>query len=189
MKYSTTAAMLFLLGSKIAHCGPIISRQGNLPTLQNIADAQNQWASDTSKVSQFLSVAESLNSRDLVSQAAIALANEKDELSHKAVLDNQFIFVSNPDKNVQHANNELVDQGTFLAVVNGLQALVDNGAHMSPSDVSAAIKSTANISNTIIFLPNISYTILFLPNISYTTICLLAQNSGISDTYQQNDGI
>jgi hypothetical protein len=154
MKYSTTAAMLFLLGSKIAHCGPIISRQGNLPTLQNIADAQNQWASDTSKVSQFLSVAESLNSRDLVSQAAIALANEKDELCHKAVLDNQFIFVSNPDKNVQHANNELVDQGTFLAVVNGLQALVDNGAHMSPSDVSAAIKSI-NMGRCSLVLPSI----------------------------------
>jgi hypothetical protein len=154
MKYSTTAAMCFLLGSKIAHCGPIISRQGNLPTLQNIADAQNQWASDTSKVSQFLSVAESLNSRDLVSQAAIALANEKDELSHKAVLDNQFIFVSNPDTNVQHANNELVDQGTFLAVVNGLQALVDNGAHMLPSDVSAAIKSI-NMGRCSLVLPSI----------------------------------
>ena len=83
-------------------------------TLQDIADAQNQWASNISKVSQFLSVAESLNSRDLVSQAATALANKKDELIHKAVLDNQFVFASNPDENVQQANNELVDQGTFI---------------------------------------------------------------------------
>jgi hypothetical protein len=108
----------------IAHCGPLIARQSNPPTLQDIAGAQNQWVSDTSKVSQFLSAAESLNSGDLVSQAATALANEKDELNHKAVLDNQFVFVSNPDKNVQQANNELVDHGTFMVVVNGLHALV-----------------------------------------------------------------
>lgn len=141
MQYSIITAIFFALGCNIAHGGPLIARHSNTPTLQDIADAQNHWASDTSKVSQFLSAAESLNSGDLVSQAAIALANEKDELNHKAVLDNQFVFVSNPDENVQQANNKLVDQGTFMVVVNGLQALVDNGSNMSPSNISAAIQS------------------------------------------------
>jgi hypothetical protein len=35
----------------------------------------------------------------------------------------------------------LVDQGTFKVVVDGLQNLVDNGANMSPDDVTAAIQS------------------------------------------------
>ena len=89
-----------------------------------------------------------------MSQAATALVNEKDELNHKAVLDNQFVFVSNPDKTVQQANNKLVDQGTFMVVVNGLQALVDNGANMSPSDISAATQSI-NSDRCLFVLPSI----------------------------------
>jgi hypothetical protein len=69
-----------------------------------------------------------LNLGDLVSQVATALVNEKDRLNYKAILDNWFLFVSNPDENIQQANNELVDQDTFMVVVNGLQDLVDNGA-------------------------------------------------------------
>ena len=117
MQFSITAVILFVLGFNSAHCGTIVSRQSKLPTLQDIADAQDQWAADTSKVSQFLSVAELLNSGDLVSQAATALANEKDELIHKAVLDNQFLFVTDPNKNVQQANDKLVGYGTFNVVV------------------------------------------------------------------------
>jgi hypothetical protein len=173
MQYSITAAILFALGSNIAHCGPLIAQQSNPPTLQDIADAQNQWASDTSKVSQFLSAAESLNSGDLVSQAATALANEKDELNHKAVLDNQFLFVSNPDENVQQANNELVDQGTFMVVVNGLQALVDNGANMSPSDVSAAIQSI-NMDRCSLVLPSINTYFQASSNLLNNGVTLLA---------------
>ncbi|KAH8653966.1 hypothetical protein BGZ60DRAFT_419069 [Tricladium varicosporioides] len=154
MQYSITAAISLILSSNMVYCGPLISRQTSLPTLQDIADAQNQWASDTSKVSQFLSAAESLNPGDLVSQAATALENEKDELNHKAVLDNKFLFVSNPDENVQQANSKLVDQGTFMVVVNGLQALVDNGANMSPKDVSAAIRSI-NTGRCSLVLPSI----------------------------------
>jgi len=141
MQYSITTAVFFILGSNIVHCSPLIGRQSNPPSTQDIADAQNEWAADTSKVSQFLSAAESLDSGDLVTQATTALANEKDELIHKAVLDNQFLSVSNPDPNVQQANDTLVGQGTFMFVVNGLQALATNGASMSPSDVSAAILS------------------------------------------------
>jgi hypothetical protein len=173
MQYSIAAAILFALGSNIAHCGPLISRQSNPPTLQDIADAQNQWASDTSKVSQFLSAAESLNSEDLVSQAATALANEMDELNQKAVLDNQFLFVSNPDENIQQANNELVDQGTFMVVVNGLQALVDNGANMSPSEVSAAIQSI-NTDRCSLVLPSIDTYFQASGNLLNNGVTLLA---------------
>jgi hypothetical protein len=154
MQYSITAAIFFSLGCNIAQCSPLFVQQSNPPPLQDIADAQNQWASDTSKVSQFLSAAESLNSGDLVSQAATALANEKDELNHKGVLDNQFVLVSNPDENVQQANNVLVDQGAFMVVVNGLQALIENGANMSPSDVSATIRSI-NMNRCSLVLPSI----------------------------------
>lgn len=173
MQYSITAAIFFALGSNIAHCGPLIARQSNPPTLQDIADALNQWASDTSKVSQFLSAAESLNSGNLVSQAATALANEKDELNHKAVLDNQFVFVSNPDENVQQANNVLVDQGTFMVVVNGLQALVDNGANMSPSDISAAIQSI-NMDRCSLVLPSIDTYFQASGNLLNNGVTLLA---------------
>ena len=121
----------------------------------------------------FLSAAESLNSGDLVSQAATALANEKDELNHKAVFDNQFVFVSNPDENVQQANNELVDQGTFMVVVNGLQALVDNGANMSPSDVSAAIQSI-NMDRCSLVLPSIDTYFQASGNLLNNGVTLLA---------------
>ncbi|KAH8650254.1 hypothetical protein BGZ60DRAFT_437038 [Tricladium varicosporioides] len=173
MQYSITAAIFFTFGSNIAHCDPLIVRQSHPPTLQDIANAQNQWASDTSKVSQFLSTAESLNSGDLVSQAATALANEKDELNHKAVLDNQFVFVSNPDENVRQANNVLVDQGIFMMVVNGLQALVDNGANMSPSDISAAIHSI-NIDRCSLVLPSIDTYFRASGNLLNNGVTLLA---------------
>ncbi|KAH8650343.1 hypothetical protein BGZ60DRAFT_534431 [Tricladium varicosporioides] len=173
MQYTITAAIFFALCSNIARCGPLIVRQSNPPTLQDIADAQSQWASDTSKVSQFLSAAESLNPGDLVSQAATALANEKDELNHKAVLDNQFVFVSNPDENVQQANNVLVDQGTFMIVVNGLQALVDNGANMPPSNVSAAIQSI-NTDRCSLVLPSIDTYFQASGNLLNNGITLLA---------------
>jgi hypothetical protein len=57
-------------------------------------------------------------------------------------------------KMFQQANNELVDQGTFMVVVNGLQALADNGANMSPSDVSTAIQSI-NMDRCSLVLPSI----------------------------------
>ncbi len=41
-----------------------------------------------------------------------------------------------------------------MVVVNGLQALVDNGANMSPGDVSAAIQSI-NMDRCSLVLPSI----------------------------------
>ena len=42
MQYLIIAAISFALGSNIAHYGPLIARQSNPLTLQDIADAQNQ---------------------------------------------------------------------------------------------------------------------------------------------------
>jgi hypothetical protein len=141
MHFSTAATILFALGSNVAHSYPLTYRQSNPPTLNEIQTAQSEWSSDTTKVSQFLSVAESLSPEDLVAQAETAFTNEYDELYHKAVLDNQFVFVANPDANVQQANNELVDQGTFNVVLAGLQNLKANGLNMTPDEVSSLIQS------------------------------------------------
>jgi hypothetical protein len=174
MQYLISAAIVFALGSNIAHCRPLVVRQSNPPTLQDIADAQNQWASDTGTVSDFLSRAESLNSAlDLVSQAAIALRAENDELIHKAVLDSQFVFVAEPTASVQNANNVLVDQGTFGDVVAGLQGLVDNGANLSPSDVSAAIESI-NVGRCARVLPSIDTYFQAAGNLLQNGVNLLA---------------
>lgn len=137
MQYSTTIAILAAL-SNLALGAPLISRQSNPPSIQHIADAQNEWAADTSKVSQFLSAAENLSPTDLVTQAATALANEKDELLHKMVLDNEFLS-SNPS--VQQANDVLVNQGKFQDVVNGLQDLADNGGSLTSDEVTSRIQT------------------------------------------------
>jgi hypothetical protein len=60
-----------------------------------------------------------------------------DELTHKAVLDSQFVFVQNPNAEVQQANNELVGQGTSAEVVSGLQNLADDSPSMSPDEFSS----------------------------------------------------
>jgi hypothetical protein len=64
---------------------------------------------------------------DLLFQAGIALAAEKDELSHKAVLDSVFVFGDNPGLSVVAAYHVLVDDGTFQSVVNLLQDMENTG--------------------------------------------------------------
>jgi hypothetical protein len=138
MQYSIPLAILFASVFDIAACIPLTIRQ---VALQDIDTAQSNWDADTGIVSSFLSTAESLDQADLTAQAGIALAAEKDELNWKAVLDSQFVFVSNPDSAVQVANAVLVDQVTFQIVVNGLQNLADNGATMTPDEVTTAVQS------------------------------------------------
>jgi hypothetical protein len=133
MQYSIPLAILFALVFDIAACIPLTIRQ---VALQDIDTAQSNWDADTGIVSSFLSTAKSLDQADLTAQAGIALAAEKDELNWKAVLDSQFVFVSNPDSAAV-----LVDQGTFQIVVNGLQNLADNGATMTPDEVTTAVQS------------------------------------------------
>jgi len=137
MQYST---LLLALLPAIASAAPALTAR-QTPSIQDIADAQNQWASDTSKVSQFLSAAPSLSGQDLADQAAAALSSENDELTHKAVLDNTFVFVTPANSDVQNANNILVDQGNFAFVVNGLNDLATNGASFDQDHINAAISN------------------------------------------------
>ncbi|OCL07947.1 hypothetical protein AOQ84DRAFT_266223, partial [Glonium stellatum] len=89
-----------------------------------VAEAANLWAQDVSAVSLFLTTASTLSGVDFTNQAASALESENDELVHKQILDN--VLSGNPF--VQAANNTLVEQGTFQAVVSLLQDMVSNGA-------------------------------------------------------------
>ncbi|CAJ2512802.1 Uu.00g009210.m01.CDS01 [Anthostomella pinea] len=114
-----------------------ISQGASIPTARfqfsvaDIADATNKWAADTSKVSQFLSRAPILLGSDLTTAAQVALAAEKDELTHKSVLDQQ--FAANPS--VQSAKNTLENPNNFQFVVDGLTTL-SNGAALSAKQVS-----------------------------------------------------
>jgi hypothetical protein len=142
MQYSIAATILLALGCNIVTCAPhfkLTTRQSFQDT-QTLAAAEN-WQTDTGTVSQFLSTAESLDPSDLVSQASTALSAELDELTRKSFLDLQFLQGNNPNTAVQAASTILVAQGTFQFVVNGLQGLADNGANMTPDDVTAAIQS------------------------------------------------
>ncbi|KAI1327114.1 hypothetical protein F5Y16DRAFT_203546 [Xylariaceae sp. FL0255] len=106
--------------------------------VQAIANAQNAWAHDTSVVSQFLGAATSLTGADLTNAAQIALDAEKDELTHKAVLDAKF----GTDSRIISANTILVTEGTFQLVVNNLANLAQNGATMSVGEVQGIIENT-----------------------------------------------
>ncbi|KIW79851.1 hypothetical protein Z517_06466 [Fonsecaea pedrosoi CBS 271.37] len=105
----------------------------------NIGIAQLIWAGDTSRVSQFLSMAPSLSGQDLVNAAASALAAEGDELNQKGALDAAFLDVDNLDPNVVAANTTLVNDGTLQFVVDGLRGLVANGASFTPDQVNMTV--------------------------------------------------
>ena len=109
------------------------------PSTDDLSNAANAWAADTSRVSQFLSAAPGLSGQDLADQAAAALASENDELTQKAVLDSMFVFVAYPDSSVQQANHVLVDQKRFQFAVDGLSDLANNGATFSTDQISEAI--------------------------------------------------
>ncbi|KAI0182857.1 hypothetical protein EV127DRAFT_448624 [Xylaria flabelliformis] len=105
---------------------------------QQLADAQNQWRADTSKVSQFLSAVPTLHGSQLEAAAQVALAAENDELLHKKVLDDTF----SSDKRIVDANDVLVNQGTFQSVVDALGKFATSGATMSSSDISTLLQNT-----------------------------------------------
>ena len=104
MKFAASAVCLALAASSVS-AGPVERRQpipsgvasavpaaasSSVPSQQQaVIDAVNAWRSDTGEVSNFLNVANDLNPSDdeLKSDATSALASEKDELTHKAVLD------------------------------------------------------------------------------------------------------
>ncbi len=99
-----------------------------LPTLTlascfELRTAMLAWQHDTSIVSSFLDIASHLSPHDIEIQGGHALAAEKDELTHKAVID----AALGTKANVQEANNVLVTQGTFQTVVDLLTDMADNG--------------------------------------------------------------
>ncbi|KAI1754012.1 hypothetical protein F4782DRAFT_494731 [Xylaria castorea] len=107
-------------------------------SIQQLADAQNQWRADTSKVSQFLSAVPTLQGSQLEAAAQVALNAENDELLHKAVLDQSF----SSDKRIADANDVLVNQRTFQSVVDALGQFAKSGATMSPSEISTLLQNT-----------------------------------------------
>ena len=137
MQYAFTTAILFALSCNIAYSIPLAARQDP----ESVDTAQGNWVADTSLVSNFLSIAETLSGNKLANQAQAALNAENDELTWKAALDSVFVFVDNPDPTVQVANGVLVDQGTFMIVVNGLQDLATNGAGYTTDQVVAKVQA------------------------------------------------
>ncbi|KAI0419292.1 hypothetical protein F5X98DRAFT_335725 [Xylaria grammica] len=105
---------------------------------QQLADAQNEWRADTSKVSQFLSAVPTLQGSKLEAAAQVALDAENDELLHKKVLDQNF----SADQRIVQANDVLVTQGTFQSVVDALANFAQNGASMSPTEISTLLQQT-----------------------------------------------
>ncbi|PHH82833.1 hypothetical protein CDD83_3159 [Cordyceps sp. RAO-2017] len=63
---------------------------------------------------------------------------EKDELTHKAVLDGQFL---QGDASVRRADQVLDKQGTFQFVVDGLENMAKGGDTMSRRKRAAAIRA------------------------------------------------
>lgn len=82
------------------------------------------WQQDTGFIS-FLDYAAGLQptftlSLAFFANAQAAFAAEIDELSHKAVLDSNFIYIGLLNQAVINAYEILVTQGTFMQIVNGL---------------------------------------------------------------------
>ncbi|KAF2154481.1 hypothetical protein K461DRAFT_277591 [Myriangium duriaei CBS 260.36] len=90
---------------------------------------------DTGIVSNFLNEAATLSGAAFTSAARTALAAEKDELTHKAVIDAIPALANTPA--VRSANNILATQGAFQAVVDKLQEMVTDGAAVGVIDTNA----------------------------------------------------
>ena len=122
MKCSIISAAAIIAFSTLTMATPIKRQSG--PTADDLANAVYAWQADTATVSEFLNIA-ALYTDDatFIEAATIALNAENDELTHKAVID--AVFGGYPD--IITANNVLVNEGTFGAVVSGLQDMVNNG--------------------------------------------------------------
>ncbi|KAI1759557.1 hypothetical protein GGR53DRAFT_135180 [Hypoxylon sp. FL1150] len=130
----SSIAVSFILGlASLTHAAP--AAFAPRASISDIGDAQNGWAADTSRVSQFLSAAPNLSGTALTSQAQAALDSELDELTRKAVLDGQF----GNDASIQEAGATLSRPDTFQFVVDGLRQLATQGAGMSAAEVNALV--------------------------------------------------
>lgn len=97
-----------------------------------IANAVMSWQNDTAKVTKFLNTATSLTGDEYTRQATIALNAEVDELNHKMILD----AAMGQMQTVMDANDVLATQGTFQAVVDTLQAMVNDGPDTAQANVN-----------------------------------------------------
>ncbi|KAH8167822.1 hypothetical protein CIB48_g461 [Xylaria polymorpha] len=143
MQFSVNAMLPIVLATfvSIAHSLPAGIDSRASPSIQQLADAQNQWRADTSKVSQFLSAVPTLHGSQLEAAGQVALDAENDELLHKKVLDQAF----SSDPRIVAANDVLVNQGTFQSVVDALGKFATSGATMSPSEISTLLKNTNSV--------------------------------------------
>jgi hypothetical protein len=113
---------------------------------KQVANAVVGWMTDTGKVTRFLNTATSLTGDEFTKQATIAFNADVDELNHKAVLD-----VALDPATIQAANDTLATQGNFQAVVDSLQAMVNEGP-----DTAQARVDEINNNRCVNVLPNIN---------------------------------
>ena len=113
---------------------------------KQVANAVTSWMNDTAKVTKFLNTATSFTGDEFTRQATIALNAEIDELNHKTILDAAFGQMAM----IQAANDTLATQGTFQAVVDTLQSMVDSGP-----DTAQAQVDVINKNRCVNVLPNI----------------------------------
>ncbi|KAJ3004368.1 hypothetical protein HKX48_001260 [Thoreauomyces humboldtii] len=95
-----------------------------IPTSAELVAAAEAWRADTMKVSHYLNIASTLSGQVLKTAAAAANVAEKDELTHKAVIDRHPISKTAA---VVAANNMLVTEGHFQAVVDALTDVTQKG--------------------------------------------------------------
>jgi hypothetical protein len=93
-------------------------------TAQALQAAADNWAFDTSQVSNFLNTGKSLTGQQFNQGANIAYNAEVDELTHKAILDQ--VIGNDPDVSIA---NQTLTNGVFQSVVNNLQIMADQGAN------------------------------------------------------------
>ncbi|KAJ3014366.1 hypothetical protein HKX48_005195 [Thoreauomyces humboldtii] len=98
---------------------------GPIPTAAELIAAANAWRADTMKVSHYLNNAATMTGPALQAAAYAANVAEKNELVHKAVIDRHPISKTPA---VLNANNMLVTQGHFQAVVDALTDVTNLGS-------------------------------------------------------------
>ncbi|KAI0477071.1 hypothetical protein GGR56DRAFT_673486 [Xylariaceae sp. FL0804] len=139
MHFATIIPLLALLPA-ISLGKPIITTARAESTVDKVATAVNNWASDTSLVSEFLSRAASLRGFELERAAQAALATAKDEPVQKAALDRVFVTPGPPQSVAAVVAASGVLDDVFPDVVNGLSILALNGASLTEAAVERNVR-------------------------------------------------
>jgi len=153
MYISTPIVVLFSLlpafGVALPAKASAATNANTAPSQKQILNAVALWMNDTGKVSNFMNTATTFTGNEYTKQATIALNAEKDELTHKAVLDAAFGAAGTAGA-VKAANATLVTKGKFQNVVDVLQKMVNDGPSTAQADVD-----TINNNRCVNVLPNI----------------------------------